>query len=128
MRNDYQRIVYAKYLELKRKLDRKPNRVEMFEYLMKERIYPKIKNTKYNPLRNYLGFLEKYNELSEEEKEIKKIAGDFLNMLERTKMTKSYKIPLLMTFIKENKIVQCVSEEDIYKNFKKFLCRRYGKA
>jgi len=77
MKNDYQRIVYAKYLELKRKLDRKPNRVEMFEYLMKERIYPKIKNTKYNPLRDYLGFLESYNELSEEEKEIKEIAGDF---------------------------------------------------
>ena len=92
----------------------------MFEYLMKERIYPKIKNTKYNPLRDYLGFLDKYNELSEEEKEIKEIAGDFLNMLERTKLTKSYKIPLLMAFIKGNRIAQCVSEDEIYESFKNF--------
>ena len=111
---------YEIYQKLKRELGRKPNRVEMFDYLMKERIYPKIKNTKYNPLRDYLGFLDNYNELSEEEKEVKEIAGDFLNMLERTKLTKSYKIPLLMAFIKGNRIAQCVSEDEIYESFKNF--------
>jgi len=37
-------------------------------------------------------------------------------------MTKSYKIPLLllMAFIKENKIAQYISEDEIYESFKNF--------
>jgi len=122
MVKDYQvpKVVYSEYLRIKEQLGHKPNRVEMFNYMDKS-IYQKIRNNpKYNIFRDYLGFLDEWGELSEEEREVREIAGDFLNMLERTKMTKTYKIPLLMAFIKGDSISLKCSEDDIYKSFKEF--------
>ena len=122
MGDDYEmlKIVYHEYQRIMEHLGHKPNRVEMFKY-MNNNLYQKIRsNSKTNIFRDYLGFLDEFGELSKEEKEIQEIAGDFLNMLERTRMTKTYKIPLLKSFIRDNRISLKCSEEDIYKSFKEF--------
>jgi hypothetical protein len=114
------KIAYYEYQRIKEHLGHKPNRAELFNNI-DEIIYQKIRtNTKYNLFRDYFGFLEMWNELSNGEKEIKEIAGDFLNTMENTRMSKTYKIPLLKAFIKENSISLKCSEDDIYKSFKEF--------
>ncbi|ABR56566.1 helicase, putative [Methanococcus aeolicus Nankai-3] len=114
------KVVYREYQRVKKHLGRKPNRVEMFKY-MDDNLYQKIRsNCKINIFRNYLGFLDKFGELHGEEKEVQNIAGDFLNMVEQTRMTKTYKIPILKSFIRDNNISLKCDEEDIYKSFKEF--------
>jgi hypothetical protein len=122
MGDDYEmlKVVYYEYQRIMEHLGHKPNRVEMFKY-MNNNLYQKIRsNSKTNIFRDYLGFLDEFGELSKEEKEIQEIAGDFLNMLERTRMTKTYKIPLLKSFIRDNHISLKCSEGDIYKSFREF--------
>ncbi|WP_292460968.1 helicase [Methanothermococcus sp.] len=122
MGDDYEtlKVVYQEYQRIKKHLGHKPNRVEMFKH-MNNNLYQKIRsNSNINIFRNYLGFLDKFGELSKEEKEVQEIAGDFLNMMERTRMTKTYKIPLLKSFIRYNGISLKCNEEDIYRSFKEF--------
>ncbi|WP_048062362.1 hypothetical protein [Methanococcus aeolicus] len=114
------KVVYQEYQRIKEHLGHKPNRVEMFRHI-DNNLYQKIRiNSKLNIFRNYLGFLDKFGELPKEEKEVQEIAGDFLNMMERTRMTKTYKIPLLKSFIRNNHISLKCGEEDIYRSFKEF--------
>lgn len=98
-----------------------PNRMELFTW-MEDEIYQLCKkNSKENPFRKYLAFLHDIGELSSEEESLYTgIGGKFLNMLEKTDMQKSYKIPILMAFYNGGKIKMAVTEEDILFSWKAF--------
>ena len=104
--------------------DKVPTRMELFTYMDSEIYNLCLSNTKENPFKNYLGFLAKLNLLNEEEKKLfNSIAKDFLFELEKTSMTKSYKMPVLYSFIDGNKIREEVSEEILLKTWKDFYSR-----
>lgn len=116
--------------QLKEEFDRvsavvkhRPNRVEFFMY-MDDRIYETIhKIPKYNPFRGtgYLRFLKDIGELAEEEEKLlDTFAGEFLNMIEKTSMTKTYKLPVLLAFLKNNAISMTVTEQEIAASFRAF--------
>ena len=74
--------------------------------------------------KNYYQFLEELEELTYEEKELKDtIAGDFINIIETTSMSKTYKMPILLAFYNEGNLKLRINEEDIYNNFKTFYSK-----
>lgn len=98
-----------------------PSRVELFIY-MDDQIYNNIRaNAKINPFNDYLKYLESINELDSDELIILKTkAYDFINMVETTSMSKTYKMPILLAFYNNGKIKMEISDEDIYNSFKEF--------
>lgn len=104
--------------------DKVPTRMELFTYMDSEIYSLCLSNAKENPFKDYLGFLAKLNLLNEEEKKLfNSIAKDFLFELEKTSMTKSYKMPVLYSFINGNEIREEVSEEILLKTWKDFYSR-----
>ncbi|WDU82378.1 hypothetical protein [Caloramator sp. Dgby_cultured_2] len=79
------------------------------------------KNSKINILRDYISFLQKYNELFDEELLIyNTIAHEFIKLIETTNMSKSYKMPLLLAFYNNGDVKLKLSSDDIYLSFKEF--------
>ena len=68
--------------------------------------------------KSWYNFLEDINELSQNQKSYSKLLVEFLQFLEKTSMTKSYKIPLLMSIINNNS--NTLSLEAIGSYFKDF--------
>ncbi|MGM0395685.1 MAG: hypothetical protein ACQEP4_01370 [Bacillota bacterium] len=55
-----------------------------------------------NPFKGYLSFLDDLNELTPGEKMLEdSFAGDFITMVEKTSMSKTYKMPVLLAFYNE---------------------------
>lgn len=101
-----------------------PTRMELFTYMDVEIYNLCLSNSKENPFRDYLGYLEKESLLTEEEKSIhNSIAGDFLIELERTSMTRSYKMPVLYSFIENDSIQQAVTEKQLLRKWKDFFSK-----
>ncbi|MGV8150013.1 MAG: DEAD/DEAH box helicase family protein [Alkaliphilus sp.] len=101
------------YFRVKRFLDRRPLRVDIFESVdipCKEFLKE-----------GYLKFLADIGELNASEKVILKgFAGKFIREIEKTSMTKSYKIPVLSTFLKGETFNKEVSLHEIGTAFEKF--------
>lgn len=118
-------LIYNEFITVKDNLNHRPSRVELF-LRMDENIISNMKNKpKLNLFRDYISFLSENNELNNEEKIIlNSIAHDFLNTLETTSMTKSYKMPILLAFYNESNIKMEISDDDIYKSMHEF----YSKA
>lgn len=114
-------LILLEYKNVKNELNHRPTRKELF-LRMDENIQSSMRNSgKNNVFKNYLDFLSKNQELiKEEEKWINTIAHDFLNSIENTKMTKSYKIPIFLAFYNNGNIKMEISEDDVYKSMKKF--------
>lgn len=95
--------IKEQYLIIKEHLGHRDSRVEFLTY-MDEEIYENIKSKeKINPFKDYINFLYKNNELIEEEKELYNSAGkDFINLIENTSMSKTYKMPVLLAILIEN--------------------------
>jgi hypothetical protein len=119
-----QDIVREEYYRIKEELGHIPTRVELITYIEND-IYFRIKNTAdKNPFRNYLGFLKEIDELQEEENAlIGTKAEEFINMIEKTSMAKTYKMPVLLAFYNEGKLKTRINEEDIYNSFKNFYSK-----
>lgn len=80
-----------------------------------------MNNSKVNPFRDFLAFLDKMGELGEEEKMlVSGIGKEFLNTLETTSMTKSYKMPILLAFYNDGNTKMDLTEDDVYKSYKSF--------
>ena len=70
---------------------------------------------KYNPLNNYLQYLKDNNELTKEEEKLYNSRGrEFINMIETTAMTKTYKMPLLLVFYNEGNIKMEITASTVY--------------
>ncbi|MBU3134409.1 DEAD/DEAH box helicase family protein [Clostridium gasigenes] len=113
--------ILEEYKTIKEDLGHRPSRVEFFTNIDNE-IYENIKsNSKLNPLTNYMEFLYENEELNKEEKELYNTRGrEFINMIETTSMSKTYKMPVLLAFYNDGNLKMEVDEEDIYNNFKEF--------
>ena len=116
-----QSIIKNEFYRIKDLLGKIPSRTEFFENIDWEIYQLCLKNVKFSPFKNYLQFLKTENLLGEDEKIMAvTIAADFLNEVERTSMTKSYKMPVLLSFYKDGKILQKVNENDLLESWKKF--------
>ena len=88
---------------------------------MDDDVQKSMKNKKYSLFKDYIKFLDENNELINEEKSYKDtIAHEFLKVIENTKMTKSYKMPILLAFYNDGNIKMEISDMDVYNSMKKF--------
>ena len=84
-----------------------------------------MQHSKENPFNFYLDYKKNLNELSEEEKEFLQGEGyKFVCLIETTKMSKVYKMPVLMAFYNHGDIRMEVTEQQLLASWKE-SCRRY---
>ena len=116
-----EKLLVEEYERIKAELGHRPSRTELFTY-MDETIYLNIKSkAKINPFKNYLNFLKNQNDLSDEEIAwLDTPAANFINMIEKTPMSKTYKLPTILAFIKNGRLELKINDEDLYESFKDF--------
>ena len=121
--------ILEEYLKVKNDLGHRPSRVELFNNMDNEIYYEMKKKRKFNIFNDYLGFLKENDELSDDELSFMNTRGyDFIKMVETTKMSKSYKIPLLLAFYNNGDIKMSLNEDDIYKSFYEFYHKGSNKV
>ena len=119
--------IKKEYFRIKELLGKSPSRTELFTY-MDDEIYQMARTRlKENPFKKYLEYKEELGELTEKEKEVCKSVDSmkFIMFIENTSMTKVYKMPVLMSFIKNGSICMEVTEQDILEKWKEFFYYRY---
>jgi len=117
--------IILEFNSVKEDMKHRPSRVELFLRMDELVISAMKRNSKHNLFRDYLTFLSDNNELIPEEKSyINSIAHKFLNTLETTSMTKSYKMPIFLAFYNDSNVKMEITEDDVYKQF----CRFYNNA
>lgn len=111
-------------------LGHRPSRVELFTY-MDDDVYQNIrsKNKSMDPFKNYLEYIKENDELSYDEEKLYNSRGrEFINMIETTSMSKTYKMPVLLAFYNDGDIKMEISEDDIYKSFYDFYRKGSNKV
>ncbi|MBF8435522.1 DEAD/DEAH box helicase family protein [Halanaerobiaceae bacterium Z-7014] len=107
------------YYRLKESLGRRPLRYDI--YTGSDLDTKDFIRRKYNDVKGYLRFLNDLDELnSEEENWLGTIAEEFLIELEKTSMTKSYKMPVLLALVQKDKLQQSVSLKKVGESFMDF--------
>lgn len=122
--------ILEEFLRVKEVVGHRPSRVEFFNNIDDE-VYSAIKKTKsaLNPFNDYLGFLKENGELFESEETLfNSIGHDFIKMIETTKMSKSYKIPVFLAFYNGGKVKMEIDEEDVYRSFYEFYRKGSNKV
>ena len=121
--------IKEEFYRIKEQIGHRPSRVEFF-INMDSDIYDNLKTkAKINPLNNYMEFLYENNELNEEEVELYNTIGrEFINMIETTSMSKSYKMPLFLAFYNSGNMKMSINEEDVYESFKAFYKKGSNKV
>lgn len=108
----------------------RPSRIELFTY-MDDEVYKNIKSKgkDIDPFKNYLEYIKNNDRLSYDENILYNSRGrEFINMIETTSMSKTYKMPVLLAFYNEGNIKMEITEEDIYKSFYGFYRRGSNKV
>ena len=107
------------YYRIKNDIGRRPLRKDIYEGTDID--INEFLKRKHDGKKGYLRFLASIDELNEEEKNwLNSIAEDFLYELEKTSMSKSYKIPTLLALIKDNKLQKSVNMNKAGKTFERF--------
>ncbi len=116
--------ILEEFYRIKEDLEHIPSRVEIFTY-MDDDIYENMKKKKaLNLFKGYLGFLNKNNELMKDEIALTgTIAEDFINMIEETSMSKTYKMPVLLAFYNNGNVKMKINDDDLYESFKEFYSK-----
>lgn len=117
--DSYKNII--EYFRIKEDLRERPLRLSMYTYL-DETIYNAIRSKKeLNIFEDFILFLNKIDEAEDDEKAlIGTVAHEFLKEMESTKMSKLYKMPLLLAFYNNGNIRLEINEDDTYESFKEF--------
>ena len=108
----------------------RPTRIEFFTY-MDDEVYQNIKsrNKAMNPFSNYLEYIKENDKLTDDEEILYNSRGrEFINMIETTSMSKTYKMPVLLAFYNDGNIKMEISEDDIYKSFYDFYRKGSNKV
>ena len=114
IRNEYYRVENL--------LDKSPSRLELFTYMDDDVYQLAMQHSKENPFNFYLDYKKNLNELSEEEKEFLQGEGyKFVCLIETTKMSKVYKMPVLMAFYNHGDIRMEVTEQQLLASWKEFF-------
>lgn len=113
--------IVEEYNKIKGDLNHVPSRVEFFTN-MEDFIYENIRSkARFNPFNNYLEFLHENKELNDKEELLyNSRAREFINMIETTAMSKTYKMPVFLAFYNGGDFKAEIDEEDIYKAFRSF--------
>lgn len=113
--------IKEEYLKVKADLGYVPSRVEFF-LGMDNDVYQGVKGKgNLNPFSDYMQFLKDNGELSDEEEQLYNTIGrEFINRIERTSMSKTYKMPVLLTFYNQGDIRMAVTDEELAEEFKVF--------
>ncbi len=113
--------IRGEYFRIKEQLQRKPMRLDMYKYI-DENIFKLIQGRSENNIfKDYIGFLYKINELSDNEKALYSTkAHSFINEIETTLMTKLYKMPILLAFYNRGIPKLNIDKADIYNSFRDF--------
>lgn len=110
------------YFRVKGLLGKSPSRIELFTYMEDDVYQLAIKHSKDNPFKKYLEYREELGELPQEEKNIYQgIGREFINLIENTSMTKVYKMPVLMAFVRKDKVLMEVTEQQLLESWKEFF-------
>lgn len=117
-------MINQEFYRVKELLGNRPSRTEFFAH-MDEEVYTRAKRSaSLNPFKGYLEFLISLEELSSEEKDLKNsFAGDFIEMVEKTSMSKTYKMPVLLAFYNDGNLKKDINDEDLFVSFKKFYSK-----
>lgn len=113
--------VREEYFRIKEQLDGKvPTRMDLFTW-MEDEVFQLCAGMKNSPFKHYLRYLDSLGELGERELAIfRGIGNEFLELLETTQMSKSYKMPVLLAFYNGGDIKMAIDEEDIYRSYMAF--------
>ena len=107
------------YYRLKDLLGRRPLRYDI--YTGSDLDIKNFIRRKYDDVKGYLRFLNDLDELTSEEEEwLGTIAEKFIIELEQTRMSKSYKMPVLMSLIQNDEVQQSVSLKTVGQSFMDF--------
>lgn len=119
-----EQIIFEEFLRIKDFIGYRPLRHDFYKYV-DDAIYSNMKkNSKINILRDYIGFLDKNNQLNDDEKYlVDTFAHSFIKFVETTDMTKSYKMPLLLAFYNNGNLKLRLNEDDIYNSFREFYSK-----
>ncbi len=116
LRNEYERV--------KSEIGHVPSRCELFENMDPEAWKRLRIDKECNPFKDYLGFLAKMSDLDPIRSSFRENeAGEFLRMIETTSMSRMYKVPLIRSFFRGDRIVFEPSSEDIARSFREFYSR-----
>lgn len=106
----------------------RPSRVELFTY-MDDEVYQNIRSKAMNPFSNYLEYIKENDKLTYDEEILYNSRGrEFINMIETTSMSKTYKMPVLLAFYNDGDIKMEILEDDIYKSFYNFYRKGSNKV
>ena len=113
------------FFRVKDLLGHRPSRMELFTY-MDDEVYEKGKaNSKFNPFRGYFEFLNGLGELTDDEEALyNSIGREFIKEVETTRMSKVYKMPVLMSFYNEGSMQMAVTDEQVLASWKNFFNQR----
>ena len=121
--------IHSVFSEIMENLGHVPSRTELYENLYGDDLELFISKKKLSPFGNYLGYLDAHNLLTEDEKAFyNSEAAGFIEMIETTAMSKSYKMPLLLAFYHPEKIYGCVTEKMVYESFYQYYHTGRNKA
>ena len=116
-------IIKEEYIRIKEDLGKIPSRVDMF-INMDENLYDNMKKkANINIFKDYTSFVNNIEKASTITKD-RNLGDKFINFIETTNMSKTYKIPVLLAFYNEGNIKLRINDEDLYKSFKNFY--NYG--
>jgi superfamily II DNA or RNA helicase len=121
--------VKNEFVRIQSQLGAAPSRMDLF-LNMDSIIYDRIKTrSKLNVFSHYLDFLSDMDALSMEEKLLCSSRGkEFINMIETTSMSKTYKMPLLLAFYNHGNVKMEINEEDVYQSFYEFYHKGSNKV
>lgn len=101
---------------------RHPTRIELFNRMYREVYKMCLSNSKINPFNDYLAFLNGQQCLTSDESRIYSSAGrDLVAWVEKTNMTKVYKMPVLMSLLHDGEVKAAVKMNDVLKSWKSFF-------
>lgn len=113
--------ILKEYQDIKAQLGHRPSRTELFLYMDEEILAAMKKTSKLNVFRDYMKFLYENKELTDEENLLYHTrAREFLNTLETTGMSKSYKMPILQAFYNQGDIRMAITEDDVFEAMQEF--------
>ncbi len=102
-------------------LGHKALRLEMYTYMNKEMINNALTKKDLNIFRDFLGHLDLIGEIDEDEKALLgTVAHEFLKEIEKTAMTRLYKMPILLGFYNNGEIKMEIDDYDIARNFRSY--------
>lgn len=113
--------VIEAYECIKEKQGERPTRTVLYSHMENE-LYIRMKSkAKDNVFNDYLGFLKELGETTKEEEVLLSGRGaDFIKCIENTDMSRTYKMPLLLSFYNNGQIRMKVTESDVVAAYRRF--------